>query len=216
MVMRTDVRQLLLYHDLIAGVVAAMEARDSYTANHSMRVAEMTEALCRYEGLSEEQTTVCHIAAHLHDIGKIGIADAVLRKADRLDEAEWEQMKSHTLIGYGILHRIDCFDEIARIVRAHHERWDGGGYPDALAGTDISRGARLIAVADSIDAMLSSRTYRGALSPEYCRNEIEKNSGRMYDPEVASAALKHWTELLERREKTSLIFRAEHLKGEAS
>lgn len=153
--MSTNVRELLLYHDLIAGIVTAMEARDSYTANHSIRVAEMAVALCEFLNLPGDETTLYHISAHLHDVGKIGIEDSVLRKSIPLTVSEWEQMKSHPMIGYSILSRIDSFEEIAKIVRAHHERWDGNGYPDGLSGEGIPFGARLIAVADSIDAMLS-------------------------------------------------------------
>lgn len=126
----TSAGQLLLYHDLIAGIVTAMEARDPYTASHSLRVADMSELLCRFLDLSESDRTVVHIAAHLHDIGKIGINDAVLRKEGPLNDAEWLQMKMHPVIGFDILNKIDCFSEIAEIVRHHHERWDGKGYPD--------------------------------------------------------------------------------------
>lgn len=198
--MPIDEGQLLPYHDLIAEIVAVMEARDTYTANHSMRVAEMTVALSEYLHLSEERTTVYHIAAHLHDLGKIGIEDAVLRKTTRLDDREWAQMKSHPVIGCDILNRIDCFAEISQIVRSHHERWDGRGYPDGLAGEEIPFGARLIAVADSIDAMLSRRPYREELTQERCREEIEKNTGKMYDSRITLAALGHWRDLLRKRE----------------
>lgn len=214
--MGTNVKQLLLYHDLIAGIVTAMEARDSYTANHSLRVAEMTVALCEFLNLSDDETTLYHISAHLHDVGKIGIEDSILRKTARLSEDEWVQMKSHTVIGFDILHRIDCFAEISQIVRAHHERWDGHGYPDGLSGERIPFGARLIAVADSIDAMLSSRPYREAMTPENCQEEIIKNIGKMYDAHAVAAALAHWPELLLRRKRTSLIFSTEGFTNAAS
>ena len=197
--MTDSVKQLLLYHDLILSVVAAMEARDFYTACHSMRVAEMTEALCGFLHLPEDEQTVYHIAAHLHDVGKIGIQDKVLRKDSKLNDEEWAEMKNHTVIGYDILHKIDSFSEIAEIVRAHHERYDGNGYPDRLSGDGIPIGSRIIAVADSIDAMLSTRPYREAKSNDFCKSEIEINCGKMYDPQVTQAALSHWDELLSRR-----------------
>jgi putative nucleotidyltransferase with HDIG domain len=195
----TSAGQLLLYHDLIAGIVTAMEARDPYTASHSLRVANMSELLCRLLDLSESERTSVHIAAHLHDIGKIGISDAVLRKKGPLNGAEWRQMKKHPVVGFDILTKIDCFSEIAKIVRHHHERWDGKGYPDGAAGPAIPFGSRVIAVSDSIDAMMSNRSYRCGMSSERCRREIEKNEGMMYDPKIAEAARKNWDLLLQSR-----------------
>ena len=107
-------------------------------------------------------------------------------------------MRRHPVTGYEILRKIDDFKEIAILVRHHHERWDGRGYPDGLSGHDIPPGSRVIAVADSIDAMMSSRSYRPAMTSAACRREIEKNSGIMYDPRVAAAALEHWDELVSR------------------
>ena len=191
--------ELLQYHDLIASIVTAMEARDAYTADHSMRVAEMTEALCECLHLSEEETALYHISAHLHDLGKIGIADAILRKEGSLSDSEWNEMKKHPVIGYDILHKIVSFRMISDIVRAHHERWDGTGYPDRLKGEQIPFGARIIAVADSMDAMLSARPYRKGMAEEKCQEEIRKNTGRMYDAVVSEAALSHWKMLMHRR-----------------
>lgn len=200
--MGINVKQLLLYHDLIAGIVTAMETRDAYTANHSMRVAEMAVALCEFLNLSDEETTLYHISAHLHDVGKIGIEDSVLQKSIPLTSSEWEQMKSHPVIGYNILNQIDSFEEIAKIVRAHHERWDGHGYPDGLSGEGIPFGARLIAVADSIDAMLSTRPYRTEMTADRCREEIRSNICKMYDARIARSALNNWEKLLQRRSAT--------------
>lgn len=191
-----DAEHLLIYHDLVAGIVAAMEARDPYTASHSMRVAELTQRLCRVLPLGTDTAEIIHIAAHFHDIGKIGVEDAVLRKQGPLNESEWQKMRLHPVIGSDILRRVDCFDEIAGIVRSHHERWDGGGYPDGLADAQIPYGARVIAVADSIDAMCSYRSYRKGLSAEQCKKEIACNAGVRYDPQIAAAAVAHWEELL--------------------
>ncbi|PYG87474.1 HD domain-containing protein [Ruminiclostridium sufflavum DSM 19573] len=104
---------LLMYHDLIAGIIAAMEARDAYTASHSMRVSDMTERICGLLDLSKEQTENFHIAAHVHDIGKIGIEDSILRKNGSLDEAQWLSIKQHPIIGYNILEKVSSFREIA-------------------------------------------------------------------------------------------------------
>ena len=189
---------LMQYHDLIESIVAALDARDAYTASHSDRVADMVLVLAAALGLDEDETTRIHMAAHLHDIGKIAVPDSVLRKAGPLTRPEWEEMRRHPVTGYEILRKIDDFKEIAMLVRHHHERWDGRGYPDGLSGHDIPPGSRVIAVADSIDAMMSSRSYRPAMTSAACRREIEKNSGIMYDPRVAAAALEHWDELVSR------------------
>lgn len=193
-------KSLLEYHDLILCIVSALEARDPYTSQHSSRVAEMTEALCEYMKVDEERAEVYHIAAHLHDIGKIGIKDHILLKEDSLNDEEWEMMKSHAEKGYQILINAVLFSEVAEIVRSHHERYDGKGYPDGLCGQSIHPGARIIAVADSIDAMMSDRPYRKGMDKVRCREEIRKNAGIMYDPDVARAALEHWEDLIARRE----------------
>lgn len=189
---------LLQYHDLIESIVSALDARDTYTASHSNRVADMVLVLAAALGLDADETALIHIAAHLHDIGKIAVPDAVLRKTGPLTADEWQEMRRHPVTGYNILRRVADFQDIAVLVLHHHERWDGRGYPDGLSGTDIPLGSRIIAVADSIDAMMSSRSYRAAMTGAACRCEIEKNSGIMYDPRVASAALAHWDTLISR------------------
>ncbi len=182
-------------HTLVECIANALDARDPYTGNHSRRVSDMACMLCRYLGLSKEQTQTIHIAAHLHDIGKIGIPDAVLRKPERLDDQEWAVMKDHTKIGAEILCQAAGFEEIGQIILNHHERYDGKGYPNNAELDFIPLGARIIAVCDSIDAMASARAYRKALPMDVCRTEIEKNIGTMYDPQIAMTALAHWDEL---------------------
>ncbi|SHK63393.1 HDIG domain-containing protein [Fibrobacter sp. UWH5] len=184
------------YHDLILCVVSALEARDSYTSFHSSRVAEMVEALCKFLGISGDQEELFHISAHLHDVGKIGIRDDVLLKAGRLNDEEWEIMKSHSLQGYEILRKAKLFENVAIIVRGHHERWDGKGYPDGLSGANIPLGSRIIAIADSIDAMISDRPYRKGMDVSICKEEIKKNAGIMYDPDVVKVALENWDDLI--------------------
>lgn len=191
------------YHDLIAAIVATIESRDLHTANHSVRVSNMAEQICILLGLSKKEIQMIHIAADLHDIGKIGISDSVLLKKGTLSESEWIQMKSHAVKGYYILNKVARFKDIANIVRYHHERWDGLGYPDKISGTDIPLGARIIAIADSIDAMLSNRTYRKGFTPNQCRREIESNAGKMYDKAISNIVLKNWDDVLSKREKTS-------------
>ncbi|MGN0738725.1 MAG: HD-GYP domain-containing protein [Treponema sp.] len=187
------------YHDLIAAIVTALEERDIYTQCHSMRVADMSQKIASLLNLSESETELIHIAAHLHDIGKIGIDDAILRKAGKLNDDEWEIIKSHTTIGYKILHKIEAFADVSKIVLHHHERWDGKGYPEGISGTRIPFGSRIIAVADSIDAMMSSRVYRSGLPSEKCYLEIQKNIGKMYDPQIAPVVLENWKTIVEIR-----------------
>ncbi|MBE5778543.1 MAG: HD domain-containing protein [Clostridiales bacterium] len=182
-------------HGLVDCITNALDARDPYTGHHSLRVSDMACLLCGYLGLSPEETRTIHIAAHLHDIGKIGIPDAILRKPDRLSNDEWSVMKDHTKIGAEILCESPGFEEIAEIVLHHHERYDGRGYPDNTELSYIPLGSRIIAVCDSIDAMASARAYRRALPLDTCRSEIEKGIGIMYDPQVAMTALAHWDEL---------------------
>lgn len=184
------------FHDLILCITSALEARDPYTSHHSSRVAEMTEKICELLELDEEEKEVYHIAAHLHDIGKIGIRDDVLLKEGKLNDEEWEIMKSHSEQGYNILMNAKSFEMVADVVRSHHERFDGKGYPDGLKGNDIPLGSRIIAIADSIDAMISDRPYRKGMDTDICKGEIEKNIGVMYDPAIAGKVIEHWDEVI--------------------
>ena len=189
--------------DLILCIISALEARDPYTSHHSSRVAEMTEIICELLELDEEEKEIYHIAAHLHDIGKIGIRDSVLQKEGKLNDEEWEIMKSHAEQGYNILMNAKSFEVVADVVRSHHERYDGKGYPDGLKGEDIPLGARIIAIADSIDAMISDRPYRKGMDTNVCKEQIEKNIGVMYDPSIAKKVIEHWDEVLRSREDES-------------
>ena len=191
------------FHDLILCIISALEARDPYTSHHSSRVAEMTEIICELMGLDEEEKEIYHIAAHLHDIGKIGIRDNVLLKEGKLNDEEWNIMKSHSEQGYNILMNAKSFEVVADVVRSHHERYDGKGYPDGLKGEDIPLGARIIAIADSIDAMISDRPYRKGMDTNVCKEQIEKNIGVMYDPSIAKKVIEHWDEVLRSREDES-------------
>ena len=202
--MKSESKKLLQYHDLIAAIIEALEARDSYTECHSMRVADMSQAICRIMQISEDETEVIHIAAHLHDIGKIGIDDAILRKTEKLNDEEWEIIKSHSQIGYKILNKVESFSEISEIVLPHHEKWNGKGYPAGISDYEIPLGSRVIAIADSIDAMMSNRVYRKSLTSQQCYEEIKKNIGIMYDPDIAEEVLIHWKEIVEIRDDFSL------------
>jgi putative nucleotidyltransferase with HDIG domain len=180
------------YHEIIDCIMSALDARDAYTAGHSQRVSDMAVEICRMIGLKEEDTQKIHIAAHLHDIGKIGVPDAALFKEGRLNDEEWEQIKKHPQIGADILSRSEHLKELSEIVLHHHERYDGKGYPSGLQGIEIPVGARIVAICDSIDAMTSNRCYRKAHSLEFCYTEIENNLGTMYDPILGRYVLDNW------------------------
>lgn len=184
--------QTSVYHDLVAGIVAALEAKDQFTADHSLRVSDMTQRVCRFLGLTDEETETIHMAAHVHDIGKIGIPDAVLQKPGALNDEEWLQIRRHPSIGADILNKYAGLSEIADIVLHHHERWDGHGYPHGLRGAAIPFGSRIIAVCDSIDAMMSQRAYRQQVCAQDCKREILSNSGIMYDPKIVEVVNHHW------------------------
>lgn len=184
------------YHEIIECITAALDAKDPYTAGHSQRVSEMAMKVCQLIGLREDATEQIHIAAHLHDIGKIGVPDAVLNKPDRLTDEEFEQIKKHPTIGAEILSKSHHLSEVKDIVLSHHERYDGKGYPQGLKAEKIPVGARIIAICDSIDAMTSTRSYRQARSFEFCYNEIKKNLGIMYDPIIGQYVLDHWNEVI--------------------
>ena len=183
------------YHEIIACITGALDARDTYTAGHSERVSDMALQVCRLIGLKKEDTSKIHIAAHLHDIGKIGVPDAVLNKAGKLTDEEFAYIKKHPIIGAEILGKSHKLSELSDIVLMHHERYDGKGYPNGVAGADIPIGARIIAICDSIDAITSNRCYRKAHDFAYCYEEIEKNLGKMYDPIVGRYVLDHWDEV---------------------
>ncbi len=185
-----------IYHDLIASIIAALDAKDHFTADHSLRVSNMAEKTCGFLGLGDSETETIHIAAHVHDIGKIGIPDKVLTKPGALNEEEKMQIHQHPIIGAKILKKSTALSEIAEIVLHHHERWDGKGYPEHLQGTQIPFGSRIIAVCDSIDAMLTDRHYRKAMTFNACKDEIKRNKGVMYDPFIAGTILEKWDEVI--------------------
>lgn len=173
-----------LYHDIIESLVTALEAKDIYTSGHSERVAAMSYALAKAFGIRGSELEDIHIAAHLHDIGKIGVPDRVLNKEGKLLPHEWEYIKMHPKTGFNILSKSKKLKAISKIVLYHHERWDGKGYPEGIAGTYIPLGSRVIAICDSIDAMTSDRPYRKAMSFEKCIAEIIINKGIMFDPVI--------------------------------
>ncbi len=191
--------RLIDYHEIIACIAGALDAKDPYTAGHSQRVSDMVLKICKRMSLSDDAAERIHIAAHLHDIGKIGIPDALLNKEGALDDWEWDVIKTHPQIGADILSRSAHLAEMKDIILYHHERFDGLGYPAGLKGEKIPLGARIIAISDTIDAMTSNRVYRRAYSLEHCYMEIAKNLGTMYDPNIGRFVLEHWQDIVENK-----------------
>jgi HD-GYP domain-containing protein (c-di-GMP phosphodiesterase class II) len=175
----------------MAGLADALEVRDAYTSQHSIRVTTLVEAILdEMPYLPSDTRKMIMDAARIHDLGKIGIRDAALLKQGPLTAEEFEEVKRHSSIGAELVGRLAIYRRSAAIVRHHHERWDGRGYPDGLKGEQIPLGARIIAVADSFDAMTSDRPYRRALSFEAAVAEIQRNSGTQFDPKVVEAFLR--------------------------
>jgi putative nucleotidyltransferase with HDIG domain len=177
-------------HEFIEALTSAIDARDPNTAYHSWAVAEISELIAREMDFSEEFTFLVHIAGHLHDIGKIGIPDSILLKPGRLTEDEIRVIRMHPEIGADIVSRVKELSHIAEMVLSHHERRDGSGYPHGIGGDDIPSGARIIAVADSLDAMINDRSYRPPREFDAALREIEGGAGTMYDPDVVDALLR--------------------------
>ncbi len=178
-----------MYYDMIKVLAKAMDARDPYTHGHSERVAMYSVMIARQLGWSKEDIDRLEKAALLHDIGKIGVEDRILRKPGRLTDEEYKQIQRHPVISAEILEVFDMFKDIIPWIKHHHERWDGRGYPDKLEKENIPIGARLIAVADTFDAMTSHRAYRRGLPIEIAEEEIERCKGAQFDPVMADAFL---------------------------
>ena len=187
MAMEDEVKQASL--DSIRALVHAVEAKDPYTRRHSEQVTHYAVNLAQHLGACAETIQSVRVAALLHDVGKIGIPDGILTKTGRLTDEEFAQIRCHPTIGAEILKHISMFAEESRLVLCHHERWDGTGYPNGLAGEEIPFGARIINTADAMDAMLMQRTYKQAFSVEKVLDELRSCAGSHFDPDVASAAI---------------------------
>jgi len=175
------------YRSTLKALTAALETRDAETHGHSERVVTFSLRLGRELGLSKEQLKSLEFGSLLHDIGKIGVPDAILRKPAKLNEEEWMRMREHPQHGQQILRDIEFLRGASRVVAQHHEKWDGSGYPMGLRGEEIDLNARIFAVADAFDAMISDRVYRRGRSYEAAAEELDKWSGRQFDPRVVEA-----------------------------
>ncbi|MFQ6019798.1 MAG: HD domain-containing phosphohydrolase [Dehalococcoidia bacterium] len=185
------------YDSILQVLCAALDARDRATEGHSRRVSRLASTVAKQLEISGDMLRIIEQAAILHDIGKIGVADAVLSKPGSLTDEEWEEMRRHPGLGYQMIKDIPFLKEAAMIVYAHHERYEGKGYPQGLARDEIPLGARIFSVVDAYDAMTSDRPYRKAMSHKKAVEEIVRNSGIQFDPQIVEAFL--------RAEKRSLI-----------
>ena len=171
----------------IEELATLVEAHDSYTGEHAAHVSGLSERLAVALGCSREELRTIAVAGRLHDVGKVAVPDAVLHKPDVLTTEERDVMRAHAVIGAEIVGRIPDLRPIAALIRAHHERWDGTGYPDGLAGAEIPLGARVLAVADAYFAITTSRPYQAARDHTFAVAEIERCSGSQFDPAVVRA-----------------------------
>ncbi|GAW91363.1 HD domain-containing phosphohydrolase [Calderihabitans maritimus] len=178
------------YMSVVRALAAALEAKDKYTQGHSLRVARWAKAVARKMGLSEKEQEMVYIGGLLHDIGKVGVREYILLKADRLTEEEKKEIQSHPCVGAKILEPAKLPQEVVEAVLYHHEDYDGGGYPEGIAGDKIPLLARIIRVVDSYDAMTSDRPYRQAFSRQWVIEELNRCSGKQFDPEVVEAMKK--------------------------
>lgn len=175
------------YRSTLRALVQALETRDFETHGHSERVVTFSLRLGHELGLEKDALRDLELGALLHDIGKIGVPDAILRKPAKLNEDEWEKMRLHPMHGKKILRNISFLDGASKIVAQHHEKWDGSGYPYGLRGEDVDLGARIFAVVDAFDAMISNRVYRKGCSYDKAVKELEKFAGTQFDPVIVEA-----------------------------
>lgn len=174
---------------IVKALAGAIDAKDTYTNGHSTRVAEYAKEIAKRAGYSETAQNDIYMMGLLHDVGKIGIADTIINKTSKLTDEEYAIIKTHPVMGDKILKNISEFPKLAIGARWHHERYDGRGYPDGIAGDEIPLEARIIAVADAYDAMSSKRSYRDNLPQEVVRGEVAKGNGTQFDPTFADIML---------------------------
>lgn len=179
-----------LFLNVVSSLAGAIDAKDTYTNGHSSRVAEYAKEIARRYGYNLKEQSDIYIMGLLHDVGKIGVPDTIINKPDKLTEEEFNEIKKHPVIGSQILKNINEMPKLSIGARWHHERYDGTGYPDGLAGEEIPEEARIIAVADSYDAMSSNRSYRSIISQDHIKEELINGSGTQFDPRFAEIMLK--------------------------
>lgn len=170
-------------------LIDTLSARDPVTGEHVNRVACIATEIALMRGMPQDAIRAVEVGARLHDVGKLGIPDSILKKPDRLTDVEWEVMRRHPRIGATLLQALPSLAHLAETVAGHHERWDGEGYPARLSGEAIPLEARIFAIADSIDAMTSDRPYQARRDWPYVAGELEREGGRQWDPDLAALTL---------------------------
>ena len=205
---KTEENEKLFMH-VVHSLADAIDAKDTYTNGHSGRVAKYSKEIARRYGYSEKAQSDIYMMGLLHDVGKIGVPDAVINKPAKLTDEEFAMIKNHPAMGSRILKNIKEMPALATGARWHHEKYGGGGYPDGLSGNDIPEEARIIAVADAYDAMSSRRSYRDVLPQEVVRGEIEKGKGTQFDPKFADIMLSMIDEDTEYTMKEADYFQSE-------
>ena len=205
---KTEENEKLFMH-VVHSLADAIDAKDTYTNGHSGRVAKYSKEIARRYGYSEKAQGDIYMMGLLHDVGKIGVPDAVINKPAKLTDEEFAMIKNHPAMGSRILKNIKEMPALATGARWHHEKYGGGGYPDGLSGNDIPEEARIIAVADAYDAMSSRRSYRDVLPQEVVRDEIEKGKGTQFDPKFADIMLSMIDEDTEYTMKEADYFQSE-------
>lgn len=203
--------------DSIMALVGAVEAKDPYTRHHSLNVSSYAEALAQAIGLSDKDCELVKIAAMLHDVGKIGLPDSILTKPGPLTDVEYSLMKEHTVIGAAILKPVSFLNRVRPLVLHHHEWYNGKGYPAGLRGDQIPLGARILHVADAVDAMASPRTYKAAFPVERTITQLIDGRGQQFDPDIADHAVR-WLQANSQRpqrEATALLRRLARRSGSA-
>lgn len=203
--------------DSIMALVSAVEAKDPYTRHHSLNVSSYAEAIAEAIGLSDKDRELVKIAAMLHDVGKIGLPDSILTKPGPLTDVEFSLMKEHAAIGAAILKPVSFLNRVRPLVLHHHEWYNGRGYPAGLCGEQIPLGARILHVADAIDAMASPRTYKAAFPVERTIAQLIDGRGEQFDPDIADHAVR-WLQANSQRpqrEATALLRRLARRSGSA-
>jgi HD-GYP domain-containing protein (c-di-GMP phosphodiesterase class II) len=180
------------YLDTVKVLAAAIEVRDSYTWHHVERVTAYTVAIAKEMGWEKERVAHAEMGAALHDVCKIGLEDAVLKKTENLSEAEWAKVKAHPALGAQMLAGVSFLEPAIPYVLYHHERYDGTGYPEGLVGEAIPLEGRVAAVADAFDALTSVRLYRGRVAPEAAMKELQYLAGIQFDPEIVAIFVALW------------------------
>ena len=185
------------YDDTLMALSQALDLRDQGTSGHLQRVTAYTLLIADTIGVGAQDREALRLGSLLHDIGKIGVSDAILHKKGKLTEEEWEQMRNHPIWGRRIIDNVEFLSRAAELVVCHHERWDGTGYPNRLRGTEIPLTARIFSVADVFDALTTERPYKGAWTPDAARLQIMQESGTHFDPAIVAAFLEVYEDLLD-------------------